>query len=86
MNALIAPQQQSLLITNWVLVNGVYKPVVEPIPNSARVCEVAEVAFEVAPPLFWVACADDVIADQYWYNTVDESINKINNAPYPQLP
>jgi hypothetical protein len=86
MNALISPQQQSLLITKWVLVNGMYKPVVEPIPDSARICEVGEVAFEVALPLFWVACADDVVADQYWYNTVDTSINKIDNAPYPQLP
>jgi len=83
MNALITTKEEAKQIVSWVLVNGMYKPVVEPIPNSARVCEIAEVAFEVAPPLFWVACADDVVADQYWYNTVDTSINKINNAPKP---
>ena len=33
-----------------------------------RIAEVSANSFEVAPPLFWVSCADDVIADQ-WYWT-----------------
>lgn len=33
-----------------------------------RVAEVANQSFEVAEPLFWVSCADDVIADQYYYD------------------
>lgn len=32
-----------------------------------RVADTAPVAFEVAPPLFWVTCADDVKADKWYY-------------------
>lgn len=39
-----------------------------------RVAEVAEVAFEVAAPLFWVDCADDVQADVYLFNPQTNSI------------
>ena len=35
-----------------------------------RIAEVSTNPFEVAPPLFWVSCADDVVADQ-WYWTGD---------------
>jgi len=33
-----------------------------------RVAEVADQSFEVALPLFWVECADNVVADQFFYN------------------
>ncbi|UOF77916.1 hypothetical protein [Caudoviricetes sp.] len=33
-----------------------------------RIAEVADVRFEVADPLFWVDCADDVVADQFYYD------------------
>lgn len=32
-----------------------------------RVAEVADAPFEVAPPLFWIECADDVVADAFFY-------------------
>ena len=32
-----------------------------------RVAEVTATPFEVAPPLFWIACASDVVADQWYY-------------------
>jgi hypothetical protein len=32
-----------------------------------RVAEVADTSFEVAPPLFWAECSDDVVADQFYY-------------------
>lgn len=32
-----------------------------------RVAEVSENSFPIAPPLFWVECADDVVADQFYY-------------------
>jgi hypothetical protein len=36
------------------------------IPNSERVAEVTTQPFDVAPPLFWVSCDDNIVADQ-WY-------------------
>lgn len=36
---------------------------------GSRVAEVKQEAFPVANPLFWVPCAADVVADQfYWVN------------------
>ena len=32
-----------------------------------RVAEVTSNAFSVAPLLFWVPCADDVVADQFYW-------------------
>ena len=32
-----------------------------------RVAEVEVAPFEVAPPLFWAECSDDVVADQFYY-------------------
>lgn len=46
-------------------------------------CRVAQVVsdeniFPVAEPaMFWVACADDVVADKYWYDQSDQSIKPI---------
>jgi hypothetical protein len=44
-----------------------------------RVAQVEQNTFEVAPPLFWIDCPDDCVADVWWYyNGVCEAI--------PQLP
>jgi hypothetical protein len=49
-----------------------------------RVAEVAAVTFPVASPLFWVSCADDVVADQfYWAN---DEILPIPPPPPPPPP
>lgn len=32
-----------------------------------RIAQVQSDTFEVAPPLFWVECADDVSPDQFYY-------------------
>jgi hypothetical protein len=42
---------------------------VRDIENSARVCQVQDVDFPVADPLFWKTCGAEVIADKYYYNT-----------------
>lgn len=49
---------------------------IEPVQSGYRVAQVEPDAntFPVAEGLFWVDCADDVIADQFWYDPVDESI------------
>lgn len=33
-----------------------------------RVADVKKTSFEIAPPLFWVECADDVVPDQFYYS------------------
>ena len=46
-----------------------------------RVAEVTTTPFQVAPPLFWTACADDVVADQWYYDTTNYQIVAIPPAP-----
>jgi len=46
----------------------------EPVLAGYRVAEVSDTTFEVAPPLFWVECADDVVADQFYYDTETQTI------------
>ena len=76
-DALIDPTTVVQVVTGWEInpdpnAKQKYLPVFTPIPDSARVCEVVAqgAEFPVAPPLFWAACADDVVADQWYYNTV----------------
>ena len=46
-----------------------------------RVAETTTEPFAVAPPLFWTACADDVQADQWYYDTTSYLIVAIPPAP-----
>lgn len=32
-----------------------------------RIAQVEQASFEVAPPLFWVDCPDNCVADVWWY-------------------
>ena len=66
-------------IASWQDGNAIY----ENYPNSARVCEVSDTTFEVYPTLIWVDCADEVVADQYYYDTESKTIKPIENAPEP---
>jgi hypothetical protein len=49
---------------------------IEPRESGYRVAQVEDAAniFGVADALFWVDCADDVIADQFWYDPSDQLI------------
>jgi hypothetical protein len=59
----------------------------EPRETGYRVAEVCDVVFEVASPLFWVACADDVVADEYWYDPTNQTIKPIPQPePAPDQP
>ena len=53
----------------------------ELVESGYRVAEVIDVAFEVAEPLFWVDCADDVVADQFYYDPIDQMIKAV---PVPE--
>jgi len=36
-------------------------------------------SFEVAPEMFWQPCPDYIIADQYWFDPVDNSFKEIQH-------
>jgi hypothetical protein len=59
-------------------------PVYETYANSARVCEVVNTEFPVYETLIWVDCEDNVVADQFWYDTQSKTIKPIENAPQPE--
>lgn len=49
-----------------------------------RIAEVTTQPFQVAPPLFWMACNDDVIADEWYYDPNDFLIKQIPMPPQVQ--
>jgi hypothetical protein len=83
-NALISPNESPVKYVSGWTTDTPPEPIYTPIANSCRVAEVEAQTFEVALPLFWTPCADDVKADQFYYNTTDEQIYPIPEAsPYP---
>jgi hypothetical protein len=58
---------------------------IEPRYTGYRVAQVVDSkadTFEVADTLFWADCADDVVADQFWYNPDNQQIEP-NLPPSP---
>jgi hypothetical protein len=51
----------------------------EPRETGYRVADVVsdDKVFGVASPLFWVTCADDVVADQFWYDPETQTIKAL---------
>jgi hypothetical protein len=50
-----------------------------------RVAQVESQSFEVAAPLFWVDCADDCVADVWWYyNGICEVMPQPPAPPEPE--
>ncbi len=83
-NALISPNESPIqYISGWTT-DTPPEPIYTSIENSCRVAEVESQPFEVALPLFWTLCENDVVADQFYYNTADEQIFPVPEpAPYP---
>jgi hypothetical protein len=56
---------------------------IEPRETGFRVAQVEpdNKTFPVADELFWVDCADDVVADQFWYDPSDQQIKEF---PQPE--
>jgi hypothetical protein len=46
----------------------------EPFGTGYRVADIHPIGFDVAQPLFWVDCDDNVLADQFWYDPADQTI------------
>jgi hypothetical protein len=84
-NALISPNEQPIKYLSEWTTDTPPQPIFTPIANSCRVAEVEAQTFEVSPPLFWTPCADDVVADQFYYNTVDKEIYPVPE-PAPEPP
>jgi hypothetical protein len=85
-NALISPNESPVTYISGWTTDTPPEPIYTSVENSSRVAEVESdgQTFEVAPPMFWMLCEDDVKADQFYYNTADEQIYpKPTSAPYP---
>jgi len=41
----------------------------EPVENGYRIAEVVATTFPVGQPTYWLECADDVVANQWYYDT-----------------
>ena len=80
-NALISPIEAPIKYVSGWTTDVPPQPIEAPIENSCRVAQVSDTTFEVAEPFFWTECADDVLADFFYYNTVDKEI-----FPIPPLP
>ena len=82
--ALISPNESPIQYISAWTTDIPPEPICIPIENSCRVAEVENQTFEVSSPLFWTPCADDVVADQWYYNTNDNQIYPVPDpAPYP---
>lgn len=81
--ALVNTQSSVQHISGWTEDNPP-NPIYETYPNSCAICEVVDEPFEVYPTLIWVDCDDNVVAYQYWYDSVNQTINPIENAPQPE--
>jgi hypothetical protein len=83
-NALISPNESPIQYVSGWTTDTPPEPIFTPIENSCRVAEVEDQTFEVALPLFWTLCDDDVMADKFYYNTADEEIYPVPEpAPKP---
>ena len=51
--------------------------------GHARVAQVADEAFPLAEPLFWVECPDDIQADQHSYNIVAATFHQVHPTQEP---
>jgi len=86
-NALIDPNASPITyISGWTKTDPT-EPIFTPIEYSYRVCEVQNQIFEVALPLFWTDCEDDVVADLWYYDfKLKKCIKKPDNIePPPEL-
>jgi len=79
-NALISPNEQVFYISAWDSQIPVYTVL------GQRIAEVADAQFEVALPLFWLECSDDVNAMDYYYDNTIQLIPASPPKPEPVQP
>jgi hypothetical protein len=71
--ALISPNE---VVTNFDATTGQRVAQVEDAQNI----------FDVASPLHWIDCADDVVADQFYFDTTSNAILAKPVPPPPEPP
>ena len=83
--ALISPNEVVRTISNWLWDGRTWVSVITEVPNSDRVAQVepADNIFQVAEPLYWMDCEDDVVADAFYYNNATKQILPVP-APVPK--
>lgn len=83
MKALISPNEISPYVVSWSYDHSTksWICIFEDVPDSWRVAQVQEDTFEVAPPLFWTDCANDVVSDEWYYKTSTGDILPIPAPP-----
>ena len=82
--ALISPNETVSYISGWTD-KAPIQPIFTIIPNAERVAEVLDTTFDVAPPLFWADCADNVVADQWYYDSQTSGFVVVPDpAPQPE--
>jgi hypothetical protein len=57
----------------------------EPVSTGYRLAEVREQSFDVAEPLFWIDCGENIIADVYYYDPADQTIKETPIAPFQNM-
>jgi hypothetical protein len=80
--ALISPNEKVFCISAWTE-QAPMQPIFTAIPNAERVAEVTNSTFDVATPLFWLDCADNIVADQWYYDSVTAAFVVVP-APVPK--
>lgn len=71
--ALISPNETVSYLSGWTNTKP-YQPIYFVIADAARVAEICDVDFPIAQPLFWVDCADNVVADGWYYNKITQQL------------
>jgi hypothetical protein len=71
--ALISPNE---VVTNFDATTG----------HRVAQVEDAQNIFDVASPLYWTDCADDVVADQFYFDTTSNAILAKPVPPPPEPP
>lgn len=59
------------------------KALIDPLMKIESGYRVAQVEpeskiFPVGEPYFWVTCDDNILADQFWYDPIDETIKSFS--------
>jgi hypothetical protein len=51
----------------------------EPVPNGYRIAQVEpdDKIFGVAEPMYWMNCADEVVADFWYFDPSDRTIKEV---------
>ncbi len=89
MLALINPLEKEKRISAYEKTKGefnfvFYKAVLTEIENSAKICQTEENSFEVAEPMFWVNCEENVDNNgMFYYDTTENMIKPIIHEPAP---